>query len=357
MAQYAISVVAAGRGARAALRRPARRASSTSSRRTCRRSSPPRSSSSSSTRRSSPPSSRWSQGVGIWRYLVDDWLSEASTTGLMLGLSPIIVLAADYSPVLITLLFLPLFAIHRGGARRDREGAPGAPRRAHRPAQPRAVPRPRGAGDPRRAAVRARLHGDADGPQPLQGDQRHARPPPGRPAAAGGRDAAARRGASERHRRAARRRRVRRPAARRPTRRAPRRSPRRCSPACASRSWSTSTTLQVGGSIGLAGAPEHGDDVETLIQRADIAMYAAKATARLRGLRARQGHTTAAAGSRSPPRSPARSSAASSCSPTSPRPTCARAGSSAWRRSRAGSTPSSAASSRPSSSRSPSRPA
>ena len=33
----------------------------------------------------------------------------------MLGLSPIIVLAADYSLPLVALLFLPLFAIHRGG--------------------------------------------------------------------------------------------------------------------------------------------------------------------------------------------------------------------------------------------------
>jgi diguanylate cyclase (GGDEF)-like protein len=36
------------------------------------------------------------------------------------------------------------------------------------------------------------------------------------------------------------------------------------------------TTLQVGGSMGVACHPAHGDDVETLIQRADIAMYAAK---------------------------------------------------------------------------------
>jgi predicted signal transduction protein with EAL and GGDEF domain len=38
------------------------------------------------------------------------------------------------------------------------------------------------------------------------------------------------------------------------------------------------TTLQIGGAIGVAWCPEHGADVETLIQRADIAMYVAKAT-------------------------------------------------------------------------------
>jgi diguanylate cyclase (GGDEF)-like protein len=36
-------------------------------------------------------------------------------------------------------------------------------------------------------------------------------------------------------------------------------------------------TLEVGGSIGIACFPDHGEDGETLLQRADIAMYAAKA--------------------------------------------------------------------------------
>jgi diguanylate cyclase (GGDEF)-like protein len=36
-------------------------------------------------------------------------------------------------------------------------------------------------------------------------------------------------------------------------------------------------TLQVGASIGIACFPDHGDDVDTLIQRADVAMYWAKA--------------------------------------------------------------------------------
>ena len=35
-------------------------------------------------------------------------------------------------------------------------------------------------------------------------------------------------------------------------------------------------TLEIGGSIGIACYPDHGDDVEVLLQRADIAMYAAK---------------------------------------------------------------------------------
>ncbi|MFN2488815.1 MAG: putative bifunctional diguanylate cyclase/phosphodiesterase [Actinomycetota bacterium] len=35
-------------------------------------------------------------------------------------------------------------------------------------------------------------------------------------------------------------------------------------------------TLDVGGSIGIANFPEHGEDAETLIQRADVAMYLAK---------------------------------------------------------------------------------
>jgi predicted signal transduction protein with EAL and GGDEF domain len=39
-------------------------------------------------------------------------------------------------------------------------------------------------------------------------------------------------------------------------------------------------TLEVGASIGIAISPEDGDDVDTLIQRADVAMYVAKSTFR-----------------------------------------------------------------------------
>jgi diguanylate cyclase (GGDEF)-like protein len=217
------------------------------------------------------------QGVGIWRYLVDDWLSEASTTGLMLGLSPIIVLAADYSAVLITLLFLPLFAIHRGGRAaiakehqalhdaltdlpnrvlfRDRvEQAIHAARRSGRGCTVmlmdldhfKEVNDTLGhhQGDRLLQEVAARLR-DAvrasDTVARLGGDEfgvlLHATGPAGAEAVA-------------------------------ETLLARLREP----------FVVDATTLQVGGSIGLAWCPEHGTDVETLIQRADIAMYAAKAT-------------------------------------------------------------------------------
>ena len=219
------------------------------------------------------------EGVGIWRYLVTDWFSQASTTGLMLGLSPIVVLAADYSLPLVTLLFLPLFAIHRGGRaaiakehQAVHDALTGLPNRVlFRDRVAQAIHT--------RPPQRERLQRDADGPRPLQGDQRHARPPPGRPAPAGGRrrgcasrcapsDTVARLGGDEfgilLHGIAdpvqaaivaeALLERLREPFA------------------------VDATTLQVGGSIGVACHPEHGDDVETLIQRADIAMYAAKAS-------------------------------------------------------------------------------
>jgi diguanylate cyclase (GGDEF)-like protein len=51
----------------------------------------------------------------VVRYLARDLFFQASTAGLMLGLSPVVVLAADLSLPAIALLFLPLFAVHRGG--------------------------------------------------------------------------------------------------------------------------------------------------------------------------------------------------------------------------------------------------
>ena len=83
-----------------------------------------------------------------------------------------------------------------------------------------------------------------------------------------------------RHGRAARRRRVRLPAQRRHGvggARGRRPHPGRPSP---SRSRYSGSLLEVEASVGIALFPEHGDGVDLLLQRADVAMYAAKRTAR-----------------------------------------------------------------------------
>ena len=55
------------------------------------------------------------QGLRIGRYLVQDWFFQVSTGGLMLGLAPMVALAADFALPSVALLFLPLLAVHRGG--------------------------------------------------------------------------------------------------------------------------------------------------------------------------------------------------------------------------------------------------
>ena len=89
------------------------------------------------------------------------------------------------------------------------------------------------------------------------------------------------RAARLRHGRPPRRRRVRRPAPARGQRPATRpRSPRTCSRTCASRSCSRACGWRSTPAIGLALHPLHGEDNETLQQRADIAMYSAKQSGR-----------------------------------------------------------------------------
>ena len=161
------------------------------------------------------------QGLRIGRYLVQDWFFQVSTGGLMLGLAPMVALAADFALPSVALLFLPLLAVHRGGRQAIakehqalHDALTGLPNRSlfrHRIEQV----------AQRRPARRPHRRRDADRPRSLQGDQRHARPPRRRPAAAGGRRAPARVARASRHRRAPRRRRVRRAAPR------PRRAPRR----------------------------------------------------------------------------------------------------------------------------------
>ena len=105
----------------------------------------------------------------------------------------------------------------------------------------------------------------AAGPRPVQGDQRHARPPRRRRTAAGGRPAAAVGAAARRHGRAARRGRVRRrccprgDAARTPT------SRERSCAASSSRSSATVVGSTSSASIGIARYPRSRRDVDTLI--------------------------------------------------------------------------------------------
>ena len=55
------------------------------------------------------------QRTSVFSYLVRDLFFQASINGLMLGLAPIIVLTADFALPAVALLFLPIFAVHRGG--------------------------------------------------------------------------------------------------------------------------------------------------------------------------------------------------------------------------------------------------
>jgi diguanylate cyclase (GGDEF)-like protein len=55
------------------------------------------------------------QRVSVFKYMANDLLFQASINGLMLGLAPIVVLAADFALPAIVLLFLPILAVHRGG--------------------------------------------------------------------------------------------------------------------------------------------------------------------------------------------------------------------------------------------------
>ena len=53
--------------------------------------------------------------VKLGRYLANDLFFQASTAGMLLGLSPVVVLAAEFSLPTLLLLLLPFLAVHRGG--------------------------------------------------------------------------------------------------------------------------------------------------------------------------------------------------------------------------------------------------
>ena len=117
-------------------------------------------------------------GTRLRDQISSELIRQSTTEGILLGLAPLAVLALDSAPMLLPLLALP----HgRRPARRSpgaHRRAPRAARRAHRAAQPR--PASASALHERarpRARARRRRRGAADRPRPLQGDQRHARPP------------------------------------------------------------------------------------------------------------------------------------------------------------------------------------
>jgi diguanylate cyclase (GGDEF)-like protein len=55
-----------------------------------------------------------SNGLTVVRYVLNDFIFQSSTAGLVLGLAPILVVTADFSRWGLPLLFAPLVAIHRG---------------------------------------------------------------------------------------------------------------------------------------------------------------------------------------------------------------------------------------------------
>ncbi len=58
----------------------------------------------------------FAQRVPILRYLLDDLPFQALAAGVLLSLSPAVVVAGDFSPLLIPLLALPLVAVHRSAS-------------------------------------------------------------------------------------------------------------------------------------------------------------------------------------------------------------------------------------------------
>ncbi len=54
--------------------------------------------------------------ASVLKYLAQDLSSQVPTAGLLLGLAPVVLLAADFALPAVALLFLPLFAVHRGGS-------------------------------------------------------------------------------------------------------------------------------------------------------------------------------------------------------------------------------------------------
>ena len=211
------------------------------------------------------------------------------------------------------------------------------------PPEPQPLPRPRAPGDPGERAPRAQHRAPPDRPRPVQGDQRHARPSLGRSPPARGRPAPAPRAARVRHRRPFRRRRVRDPAHARLRPGAAEEVARAVHRALEEPFAIQGLTLDVEASIGIALHPHARvrlRGAHAARRRRDVPRQGQAVG--LRGLRPERGRVRrdqAQAGERAAPGD--RTATSSSCT-TSRRPTCARGGSSAPRRSCAGAIPATA---------------
>ncbi len=201
--------------------------------------------------------------------------------------------------------------------------------------EPRAVRRPRRTRDPRERCGRDEpLARARDGPRRVQARQRHARPPARRRAAASsspsGSSAACATATRSRASAATSSASCCSAAATCP---ASRRSSGRSRQALEPPFVVDGHTIDVRASIGIALVPEHGDNIDDLLRRADLAMYDAKRLGtRLRAVRRRAGGRARPAGSRCSATCATASSATSSSCTTSRRSTSRRGGRSASRR-------------------------
>ncbi len=207
-----------------------------------------------------------------------DLLSDAATEAILIGLAPLAVIALERSPLAIVLLAVPLLAVHSAGRHASiherlayHDSLTGLPNRVLFGDCIRHAITSHGE-EP--AAVIAVMLIDLDRFKEINDTLGHHE---GDEVLRKVASAAARHAARGRHGRAPGRRRVRDPAALR-ARRATSAVviARKLCDAVSVPIDLDGVTLEIGASIGIACHPQHGDDVETLMQRADVAMYQAK---------------------------------------------------------------------------------